>query len=98
MRATMNISLPSPLKSWVEEQVELRGYSTASEFVRDVLRREQQQAVRSAVDTSLVAAIESGPAAEMTSEAWERIREEAGRRARVARAAGSKKATGRRKR
>ncbi|MEQ1887871.1 MAG: type II toxin-antitoxin system ParD family antitoxin [Alphaproteobacteria bacterium] len=40
---TMNISLPEPLKSFVDEQVALRGYSTSSEYVRELIRREQDR-------------------------------------------------------
>ena len=39
--ATMNVSLPDPLKQFVEEQVSERGYGTSSEFVRELIRREQ---------------------------------------------------------
>jgi antitoxin ParD1/3/4 len=78
----MNISLPAPLKSWVEEQVEQRGYSTASEFVRDVLRREQEQTARAAIDERLVQAINSGESAPMTAKDWKRIRKEGLKRAR----------------
>ena len=74
MRSSMNISLPAPLKSWVEEQVGVRGYSTASEFVRDVLRREQLAAAKSRVDEILIESLNSGPARRMDRKAWDRIR------------------------
>jgi antitoxin ParD1/3/4 len=70
----MNISLPAPLKSWVEEQVSARGYSTAS--VRDVLRREQAVAAKARVEAHLLESLESGPATPMTHKDWERIRSE----------------------
>ncbi|HWE02656.1 MAG TPA: hypothetical protein VG326_09625 [Tepidisphaeraceae bacterium] len=70
----MNISLPAPLKSWVEEQVAARGYSTASEFVRDVLRREQSAAAMTRVDERLVESLNSGPSRPMNRKTWERIR------------------------
>lgn len=95
---TMNISLPAPLKSWVEEQVEVRGYSTASEFVRDVLRREQQQQTRATVDALLLEAIDSGPSVQMAPEDWEEIRGKARSQAGAARPAASRKSPGRRKR
>jgi antitoxin ParD1/3/4 len=41
---TMNISLPDSLKEFVEEQVAARGYSTSSEYVRELIRREQDRA------------------------------------------------------
>jgi antitoxin ParD1/3/4 len=71
MRATMNISLPRPLKRWVEDQISGGGYSTASEFVREVLRREQ---ARARVDARLLEALDSGPATPMTRQDWQRIR------------------------
>jgi antitoxin ParD1/3/4 len=81
----MNISLPAPLKNWIEQQVEERGYSTASEFVRDVLRREQEQAARAAIDARLVQAIESGNSTPMTAKDWKRIRSEGLKQARTRR-------------
>jgi antitoxin ParD1/3/4 len=42
--STMNISLPEALKSFVDEQVEQRGFGTSSEYVRELIRREQDRA------------------------------------------------------
>lgn len=45
--ATMNISLPDALKSFVDEQVTGRGYGTSSEYVRELIRRDRErQALR----------------------------------------------------
>lgn len=41
--ATMSISLPDPLKSFVDEQVRQRGYGTSSEYVRDLIRKDQER-------------------------------------------------------
>lgn len=41
--STMNISLPDPLKSFVDEQVKERGYGTSSEYVRDLIRKDQER-------------------------------------------------------
>jgi antitoxin ParD1/3/4 len=72
MRTTMNISLPASLKRWIEEQVSVRGYSTASEYVRDVLRQEHD--FRARIDSHLIEAIESGESTPMTRKDWRRIR------------------------
>ena len=40
---TMNISLPDSLKEFVDEQVEQRGYGTSSEYVRELIRRDQDR-------------------------------------------------------
>jgi len=39
----MNISLPDALKSFVDEQVSQRGYGTSSEYVRELIRKEQDR-------------------------------------------------------
>jgi antitoxin ParD1/3/4 len=38
--STMNISLPDPMKTFVDEQVEARGYGSSSEYVRDLIRKD----------------------------------------------------------
>jgi antitoxin ParD1/3/4 len=86
----MNVSLPAPLKSWIEQQVAERGFSTASEFVRDLLRREQAAAATARVESRLLDAIESGPAREMDRKAWDRIRSEGIKLARQQKATGKK--------
>ena len=40
---TMNISLPESLKSFVDEQVNQRGYGTSSEYVRELIRQDQDR-------------------------------------------------------
>ena len=40
---TMNISLPDTLKSFVDAQVGTRGYSTSSEYVRELIRKDQDR-------------------------------------------------------
>lgn len=39
----MNISLPDSLKDFVDEQVAGRGYGTSSEYVRELIRRDQDR-------------------------------------------------------
>lgn len=39
--STMNISLPEALKAFVDEQVSQRGYGTSSEYVRVLIRKDQ---------------------------------------------------------
>lgn len=40
---TMNVSLPDELKAFVDEQVHGGAYGSTSEFVRDLIRREQDR-------------------------------------------------------
>lgn len=41
--STMNISLPEALKSFVDEQVSSRGFGTSSEYVRELIRKDQER-------------------------------------------------------
>ena len=41
--STINISLPEILKSFVDEQVATRGYGTSSEYVRELIRKDQER-------------------------------------------------------
>ncbi len=41
--ATMNVSLPDPMKEWVEAQTLTGRYSNASDYVRDLIRRDQER-------------------------------------------------------
>ncbi len=40
--ATMNISLPDPMQDWVQTQIQAGKYSSSSEYVRDLIRRDQE--------------------------------------------------------
>jgi antitoxin ParD1/3/4 len=56
----MNISLPDTLKSFVDEQVNQGCYSTSSEYVRELIRKDQD---RSHLRGLLLAGAASAPAA-----------------------------------
>jgi len=44
--ATMNVSLPDAMKAWVEGQSGSGRYSNASDYVRDLIRRDQERAAK----------------------------------------------------
>jgi putative addiction module CopG family antidote len=47
--ATLNVSLPDQLRSWITEQVEEGKYSSASDYLRDLIRediRHQEQSMQ----------------------------------------------------
>jgi antitoxin ParD1/3/4 len=58
--STMNISLPEALKSFIDDQVTERGYGTSSEYVRELVRRDQQ---RQKLRALLLAGAASAPTA-----------------------------------
>lgn len=42
--ATMNVSLPDAMKDWVEGRSATGRYANASDYVRDLIRRDQERA------------------------------------------------------
>ena len=41
--ATMNISLTDQMKNWIEESVDTGRYANASDYVRDLIRRDKER-------------------------------------------------------
>ena len=40
---SLNISLPAPLREWIEAQVKGGRYGNASEYLRELIRRDQER-------------------------------------------------------
>jgi len=70
---SMNISLPDTLRSFVEEQVRGGGYSTASEYLRELIREAQRRQERQDLEARLLSGLQS-PTSEMTSDDWATLR------------------------
>lgn len=59
--ATMNVSVPDPMRVWVEQRVESGQYASVSDYVRDLIRRDQAQAgEREAIIAALIEGEEGG--------------------------------------
>jgi antitoxin ParD1/3/4 len=56
--ATMNVSLPDPMREWVETQVKGGAYANASDYIRDLIRHDQRQ--REALQAAIREGLESG--------------------------------------
>ena len=69
--STINISLPGSLKSFVDDQVSQRGYSTSSEYVRELIRKDQD---RQHLRGLLLAGAGSAPTTSMDDEYFEALR------------------------
>ena len=70
--STMNISLPEALKSFLDEQVSQRGYGTSSEYVRELIRRDQD---RLQLRSLVLAGASSAPTAPVNETYFEGLRE-----------------------
>ena len=58
--ATMNVSLPDAMTDWVERQSQSGRYSNASDYVRDLIRRDQERANKIAAMQRLIDEAEEG--------------------------------------
>ncbi len=68
---TMNISLPDPMKSWVEEQTKAGRYANSSDYVRDLIRRDRARSEAIAeIQTAIDAGLASGQAAPLDRDAF----------------------------
>jgi antitoxin ParD1/3/4 len=74
---TMNISLPDQLKEFVDEQLVSGRYSSASEYVRELILNDEKRRAQERLEALLLEGVESGEATEMTREDWTEIRREA---------------------
>jgi len=73
---SLNISLPEPLRAFVDEKVKTGGYGTASEYIRDLIRRDQAQAAEERLEALLIEGLDSGDPVEVTSGFWHQLRAE----------------------
>ena len=74
--STLNISLPDGMKRYVERQVAREGYSTASEYVRALIREDQKRQSMEKLEAKLIEGLDSGASSELTRKDWEELRAE----------------------
>ena len=72
--ATINISLPDPLRDFVETNVREGSYSTVSEYFRELVRADQKQKTAQQLEQLLLAGLDSGPAKPLTRDDLDEVR------------------------
>ncbi|MDN5881243.1 MAG: type II toxin-antitoxin system ParD family antitoxin [Nitrosospira sp.] len=70
MPTTMNVSLPEPLRHFVEEQVNEGGYSSTSDYVRDLIRERRKHTAEGRLRSLIAEGLTSGPAQPVTAADW----------------------------
>lgn len=76
--ATMNVSLPEAMKKWAETQTQTGRYGNTSDYIRDLIRRDQDRAAKIASMQALVdEAIASGTGKRSFSELSEAAKKRA---------------------
>ncbi|BAY65214.1 putative addiction module antidote protein, CopG/Arc/MetJ family [Calothrix brevissima NIES-22] len=72
---SINISLPDVMRTYVEEQVASGGYSTVSEYFRELVRQDQKRKAEERLQTLLLEGLNSGSATPLTDQDWDDIRQ-----------------------
>ena len=72
---SMNISLPEPLRAFVDSQISTGRYSSASEYVRELIRADEKRKAEEQLEALLLAGLK-GEEAVMSRADWQQIRQE----------------------
>ncbi|WP_411032930.1 type II toxin-antitoxin system ParD family antitoxin [Shinella sp. BYT-45] len=75
--ATITISLPDTLKSFVENQIEAKGYGNVSEYFRSLLRDAQEKENEARLEQLLLEGLASGKGEVPDAEFWTELKAEA---------------------
>nr|WP_298156172.1 type II toxin-antitoxin system ParD family antitoxin [uncultured Pseudoxanthomonas sp.] len=78
--ATMNISLPDPLKQFVDEEVREGGFASTSDYMRDLVRQRQREKAAALLRQLIAEGLASGPAQPIEQDYFEGMRERARQR------------------
>jgi antitoxin ParD1/3/4 len=72
--STVNISLPEPMKDFVESQVTEGMYGSASDYIRTLIREDQKRKAQEELEKKLLAALDQGHFQEVTPEFFNQLR------------------------
>jgi antitoxin ParD1/3/4 len=73
---TMNISLPDPMKAFVEEEVSTGSYGSVSEYIRGLVREAQERKANQKLERLLLEGMKSGMPVEVNPEFWSEMRKD----------------------
>ena len=77
---SLNISLPGPLREWIDAQIKGGRYGNASEYLRELIRRDQERQAQGRLEALLLEGVKSGTASPLTKQDWEELRTEVAER------------------
>lgn len=68
---SINISVPQQMRDWVEAQIAAGRYGNVSEYLRDLIRKDQTDAAQRRLEQLLLEGLESGDPTAISPEFWE---------------------------
>ena len=72
--STVNISLPEPMKDFVESQVTDGMYGSVSDYIRTLIREDQKRKAQETLEKKLLAALDQRNFEEVTPEFFNQLR------------------------
>ncbi len=70
----MNVSLPDAMKEWAESQAQSGRYGNVSDYMRDLIRRDQDH--RHAIVEALIVGEESGESDLSVGDIWKEVQQD----------------------
>jgi antitoxin ParD1/3/4 len=74
---TVTISIPEPLKGFIQKQMKSKGFGNVSEYFRTLLRKAQEDEADAKLKALLMEGLNSGEDVELTREFWKDLKTEA---------------------
>jgi antitoxin ParD1/3/4 len=73
----MSFALPESLRDYIDDRVRSGEYGNTSEYLRDLIRRDQQDQARRRLRELIAEGLESGPATQLTKRRIAELRSQA---------------------
>ena len=74
---TVTISIPDPLKGFIQKQIKSKGFGNVSEYFRTLIRKAQEEEADAKLQALLLEGLNSGEDTELTREFWKDLKSEA---------------------
>ena len=71
---TMSFALPEPMRAYIDERVKSGAYVNTSEYLRDLIRRDQEAQAAKRLRALIEDGLASGPAGELSKADWADLR------------------------
>jgi len=76
-KSTMSFALPEPMREYVDRRVRSGEYGNTSEYIRELIRRDQEEQAKKRLRELIQVGIESGTGRELTSKVAAELRKRA---------------------
>ena len=74
---TMSFALPETMRSYIDERVKSGSYGNTSEYLRDLIRRDQEAQAAKRLRELIEEGLQSGPGRALSADDWDALRQTA---------------------